>query len=199
MSTYATVPTRVSVLPDGTALARYCMTLGESRGDTHRALMIAERLRDTPTVKATLERLPAGRSSVQRARRLPVGHPHGTGGTAGAHGYARRRRGGPDARDPRLRADQARRWAASEQDDRDAVLGALIGELVADDAFSAADLMARAVTHLALRQALACAGASNGRRLGHLLVRLEAGGGDGIHFLRIGADRNGVVWRVVRG
>ena len=49
MSTYPTVPTRVSVLPDGTALARYCMTLGESRGDTHRALMIAEQWRDTPT------------------------------------------------------------------------------------------------------------------------------------------------------
>jgi hypothetical protein len=43
MNTYPTVPTRVSALPDGTALARYCMTLGESRGDTHKALMIAER------------------------------------------------------------------------------------------------------------------------------------------------------------
>ena len=95
------------------------------------------------------------------------------------------------------RANQARRRAASEQGDRDAVLGALIGELVGDDAFSAADLMARAVTHLALRQALACAGASNGRRLGHLLVRLEARRGDGIHFLRIGADRSGLLWRVL--
>jgi hypothetical protein len=43
MTTYPTVPTRVSVLPEGTALARYCMTLGESRGDAYRALLIADR------------------------------------------------------------------------------------------------------------------------------------------------------------
>jgi hypothetical protein len=55
MNTYRTVPTRVSTLPDGTALARYCMTLGESRGDTHKALIIAERWRDTPQVKHTLD------------------------------------------------------------------------------------------------------------------------------------------------
>ncbi len=57
MNTYATIPIRVSALPNGTALSRYCMTLGESRGDTRRALMIAERWRDTPQVKATFELL----------------------------------------------------------------------------------------------------------------------------------------------
>ena len=31
MSNYPTVPTRVSVLPDATALSRYLMVLGESR------------------------------------------------------------------------------------------------------------------------------------------------------------------------
>ena len=55
MNTYPTVPTRVSALPDGTALSRYLMTLGESRGDSHKALMVAERWRDTPQVKATFE------------------------------------------------------------------------------------------------------------------------------------------------
>jgi hypothetical protein len=55
MSNYPSVPTRTSVLPDGTALSRYLMTLGESRGDTHKALMVAERWRDTPQVKATLD------------------------------------------------------------------------------------------------------------------------------------------------
>jgi hypothetical protein len=55
MSNYPSVPTRVSVLPDGTALSRYCMTLGESRGDTQKAFMIAERWRDTPQVKHTLD------------------------------------------------------------------------------------------------------------------------------------------------
>src|SRR5918993_1698414 len=55
MNTYLTAPTRVSSLPDGTALSRYVMTLGESRGDTHRALLIAERWRDTPQVKTTFE------------------------------------------------------------------------------------------------------------------------------------------------
>ena len=97
-----------------------------------------------------------------------------------------------------LRADQARRRAASEQDERDAILGVLVAELVGDDAFSPADVMARGEKHLELRHALACAGGSNGRRLGHLLIRLEARGGDGIHFLRIGADRSGLVWRVLR-
>lgn len=100
------------------------------------------------------------------------------------------------------RADQARRRTASEQDDRDAVLGALIAELVRDAAFSAADVivMARATKHSELRYALACAGAVTGRKLGHLLSRLEARRhrNDGIHFVRIGADRDGVVWRVLR-
>jgi hypothetical protein len=50
--TYPSVPTRVSSLPDGTALSHYLMVLGESRGDTHKALMIAERWRDTPQVKS---------------------------------------------------------------------------------------------------------------------------------------------------
>jgi hypothetical protein len=43
MSNCPSVPTRTAVLPDGTALSRYLMTLGESRGDTHKALMVAER------------------------------------------------------------------------------------------------------------------------------------------------------------
>ena len=55
MSNYPSVPTRTSVLPDGTALSRYLITLGDSRGDTHKALMVAERWRDTPQVKATLD------------------------------------------------------------------------------------------------------------------------------------------------
>src|SRR5687767_6340964 len=59
MSNYPSVPTRTSVLPDCTALSRYLMTLGESRGDTHKALMVAERWRDTPQLKATLARYQA--------------------------------------------------------------------------------------------------------------------------------------------
>jgi hypothetical protein len=55
MTNYVPVPTRVSSLPEGTALSRYLMTLGESRGDSHRALIVAERWRDTPQVKATFE------------------------------------------------------------------------------------------------------------------------------------------------
>jgi hypothetical protein len=45
------------------------------------------------------------------------------------------------------RADPARRRVASEQDDRDAVLGALVAALVGDDCFSARDLMARGAKH----------------------------------------------------
>ena len=96
------------------------------------------------------------------------------------------------------RADQARRRAASEQDDRDAILGVLIAELVGDDVFTARDLMVRGVEHVGLQRAMVSAGASNARRLGHLLVRLEARRGDGLHFLRIGADRSGTLWRVLR-
>ena len=86
------------------------------------------------------------------------------------------------------RADQARHRAASEQDDREAVLGAVVAELVGDAAFSAAELLTRAKKHSELRYALACAGASNGRRIGHLLSRLEArrGNSDGLHFIRLG-------------
>jgi len=38
----------------------------------------------------------------------------------------------------RLRADQARRRSVGQQDDREAVLGAVVAELVGDAAFSAA-------------------------------------------------------------
>jgi hypothetical protein len=93
---------------------------------------------------------------------------------------------------------QARRRAATEQDDRDAVLGALIAELVGDDVFTAKDLIVRALNYPELRRGLVFAAAWNGRRLGHLLVRLETRRGNGCHFLRIGADRSGLVWRVLR-
>ena len=96
-----------------------------------------------------------------------------------------------------LRADQARRRAATEHDDREAVLGALIAELVGDDIFTARDLVMRGVKHVRLQRALTCAGASNARRLGHLLVRLAAHRGGGLHFLKIGADRSGTLWRVL--
>jgi HK97 family phage major capsid protein len=83
--TYPSVPTRVSSLPDGTALSRYLMVLGESRGDTHKALMIAERWRDTPQVKATLDLqlkaavAPATTSDATWAGPLA---PHGIAGEA---------------------------------------------------------------------------------------------------------------------
>ena len=97
------------------------------------------------------------------------------------------------------RADQARRRAANEQDGRDALLGVLIARIVADQPFSASDIMARAVQHLELGQALAFAGVSNGRKLGHLLVRLGGRGIDGgIHFVRIGTDRGAALWKVLR-
>jgi hypothetical protein len=58
------------------------------------------------------------------------------------------------------RADPARHRVASEQDDRDAVLGALVAALVGDYCFSARDLMARGAKHAELRHALTCAGAN---------------------------------------
>jgi HK97 family phage major capsid protein len=44
----------VSALPTGTAFSRYCMVLGAGRGDTYTELMLAERLKDTPQVHATI-------------------------------------------------------------------------------------------------------------------------------------------------
>jgi HK97 family phage major capsid protein len=45
----------VSALPTGTALSRFLMVHGLSRGDSYRAQVIADRWKDTPTVAATLE------------------------------------------------------------------------------------------------------------------------------------------------
>lgn len=45
----------VSALPTGTAYSRYVMTLAAARGDSMAAALIAERFRDSPQVKATLE------------------------------------------------------------------------------------------------------------------------------------------------
>jgi HK97 family phage major capsid protein len=47
----------VSALPTGTALSRYLMVLGASRGDMYTALSLAERFKDSPTVHATLDGL----------------------------------------------------------------------------------------------------------------------------------------------
>jgi HK97 family phage major capsid protein len=83
--TYPSVPTRVSSLPDGTALSRYLMVLGESRGDSHRALLLAEQWPTTPTVKATFDLAikgavaPGTTSDATFAGPLAV---HGIGGEA---------------------------------------------------------------------------------------------------------------------
>ena len=45
----------VSALPTGTALSRYIRVKALGRGDTYTELMIAEPMRDTPQVKASLE------------------------------------------------------------------------------------------------------------------------------------------------
>src|SRR5688572_15436357 len=49
------LPIRVFALPTGTALSRYMMVLGASRGQSMLAEMLTERFKDSPTVKATLE------------------------------------------------------------------------------------------------------------------------------------------------
>ena len=95
-------------------------------------------------------------------------------------------------------AVQARRQAANDQNGPDALVGELIAAIVTDQVFLAADIMARAVQHLELRQALLIAGVSNPRRLGHLLVRLSARSIDGVRFVRIGTDRGAALWRVLR-
>jgi HK97 family phage major capsid protein len=49
-------PTRVvSALPQGTAFARFLMVKALARGDAYQELALAERLRDSPTVHATIE------------------------------------------------------------------------------------------------------------------------------------------------
>lgn len=46
---------KVSALPRGTALARYCLALGLAKGDHLHALAISEKWRDTPEVAATFK------------------------------------------------------------------------------------------------------------------------------------------------
>jgi HK97 family phage major capsid protein len=53
MSVVATRP--VSIVPTGTAFARYCMVLGAGGGDAYAELTLAERFKDTPTVFATFD------------------------------------------------------------------------------------------------------------------------------------------------
>jgi len=43
------------MLPSGTALSRYLMVKALARGDTYRGLILAERWKDSPQVKATIE------------------------------------------------------------------------------------------------------------------------------------------------
>jgi Phage capsid family len=57
MSTYQTVPTRISILPDGTAFSRFVMCLADSDGQSYRAITAAEALRDSPQVAAALKAL----------------------------------------------------------------------------------------------------------------------------------------------
>jgi HK97 family phage major capsid protein len=61
------------------------MTLGESRGDSHKALMLAERWRDTPQVKATFElsiKAAVASATTSDATRAGPLVPHGFAGEA---------------------------------------------------------------------------------------------------------------------
>jgi hypothetical protein len=99
-----------------------------------------------------------------------------------------------------LRADEARRRVSRrEHDRRDDLLGMLVSQLVGDRVFLATEVLALASAHPQLRNALTSANASSGKRLGHLLARLEGREIDGgLQILRLGAHRGGVLWRFVR-
>jgi hypothetical protein len=74
-----------------------------------------------------------------------------------------------------------------------------VAEAVSDRAFSAAEVIRHAeVVGCSLRAALEAAGASNGRKLGKLFRELEGCEIDGLQLVRIGAERDGLVWRVLR-
>lgn len=68
-------PTRVvSILPPGNAYSRYLMVKALAQGDLYRETAIAEALRDTPQVKATLDLMRKSAVSLarRRIRRLQV-------------------------------------------------------------------------------------------------------------------------------
>ncbi len=73
-----------------------------------------------------------------------------------------------------------------------------VAEFVEETAFSVAEVIAHAALVGPLREALDAAGATNGRKLGKLFRRLEGGPVAGVRLVRIGVDRDGLVWRVSR-
>lgn len=81
----------------------------------------------------------------------------------------------------------------------DAILLLAVAEAVADRAFSAAEVIAHArLVDGALRAALEAAGVTNGRKLGKVFRRLEGHEIAGLRLVRLGAERDGIVWRVSR-
>ena len=63
-------------------------------------------------------------------------------------------------------------------------------------AFSAREVLAHAAVDAELLAALDAAGGTTGPKLGKLLQRLEGRDVGGCRLARLGADRDGVVWRI---
>jgi hypothetical protein len=99
-----------------------------------------------------------------------------------------------------LRADQARRRASRrEHDGRDELLGMLVSQLVGNQVFLATEVLALAAAHPHLQNALTTANAGSGKKLGRLLARLEGCEMEGgLQIVRLGTDRKGILWRVMR-
>lgn len=73
-----------------------------------------------------------------------------------------------------------------------------VAAAVAETAFSAGEVLQHARVVPSLRQALAAAGIRNPRQLGKWFRTLEGRDVGGVRLDRVGADRDGVVWRFVR-
>ncbi len=94
----------------------------------------------------------------------------------------------------RIRQALERRSRPRDEDDI-RVLMALV-DVVGPRRFSAAEVMAHALVAPALRDALAAADCDNPISLGRLLGRVEGREINGVMLLRVGEDRQGVVWKL---
>jgi len=87
--------------------------------------------------------------------------------------------------------------AALSRDDR--ALLPVLAATVEDLAFSTREVMERAALFdVELRAALAAAGLINARKLGKWLRTIEGRTIAGLRLERIGVDRDGIIWRVLR-
>jgi hypothetical protein len=97
----------------------------------------------------------------------------------------------------RLRVDL--HWSGDRLDSAERTLVRAIHGIVANRVFAAAELQGFAAVDGGFRKALAPFGATDARRLGKLLQRVEGRDFGGLQVFRVGEDKRGAIWSVKTG